>query len=150
MVKLTGKFRRPIDVALAAILSKSFPMLRQIKVSSLFSPPPQDEAMKGTMLGKAMAWVQGPMDKYGFSFYLSCKLTSFASIAGTAAAIKYGVDISSALTYFGVPDIIQDASAAFAVATMTNIILIPAHFALVSAVVPTVGEYVKSTRGSNN
>jgi hypothetical protein len=36
MVKLTGKFRRPVDIALAALLSKVFPMLGQVKVSALF------------------------------------------------------------------------------------------------------------------
>jgi hypothetical protein len=143
LVKLTGKFRRPVDIGLAAILSKAFPVLGQVKVSTLFAAPPQDEAMKKTGMGKVMAWVSAPMDKYGFSFYIACKLTGFVSIAGIAMAIRHGLDISSALTYFGVPDIIQDASAAFGVATLTNIILIPAHFALVATLAPIISARVK-------
>lgn len=146
MVKLTGKFRRPVDIALAAVLSKAFPVLGQVKVSALFTPPPQDESIKNTSMGKFMSWMSGPMDKYGFSFYISCKLTSFASIAGIAAAVRYGVDISAALTYFGVPDIIQDASAAFGVATMTNILLIPLHFALVAKISPIINAHLEEAK----
>ena len=145
-----GKFRRPVDIALAAALSKAFPIFRSVKISTLISPPVQDKPDLNSALGKVMSWVSAPIDKYGFSFYLSCKITSFVTIAGTATALKYGFDISDLMTYFEVPDVIQDASAAFGVATLTNIVLIPAHFAAVAALSPEVDRYVKEYASKND
>lgn len=149
-VRLTGKFRRPLDIALAALLSKSFPLLSQVKMSALIAPSlPPDDPSHNTAMGKAMAWLSAPMDKYGFSFYLSCKMTGFVSIAGVAAAIRYGLDISSALTWAGVPETIQDASGAFGLATLVNISLIPVHFALTAALAPKFSDYICEMRGIN-
>ena len=44
-----------------------------------------------------MQWAQKPIDKYGMSFYLSAKVSSLATVGGSALAISYGLDVTAML-----------------------------------------------------
>ena len=72
ITKFSGKFRQPANIALAAAISQTFPVLRHIKASALFGAmqsdaPPSTEPP--TMIEKAAKWVSAPLDKYGNSLY---------------------------------------------------------------------------------
>jgi hypothetical protein len=39
-------------------------------------------------------WIRGPLDKYGFSYFLATRINIMLVICGTAAAAKNGFDVS--------------------------------------------------------
>lgn len=52
-------------------------------------------------LERFQKWIVGPIDTYGFSLFIAGKVNILGTIVGTAAALKYGVDISSWLAALG-------------------------------------------------
>lgn len=101
--KFTGKLRQPFNVGLAAILSNQFPSFGTIKASALLGivkPIPvtaEEQSKKPALqvkLEKALEWLSGPMDKYGFSYFVAGKINLAIVIIGTSYAVKAGLDVS--------------------------------------------------------
>ena len=101
--KFTGKIRQPFNIAVAAIISNQFPSLGTIKASALLGivkPPPvtpEEQSKKPELavkLEKALEWLSGPFDKYGFSYFVASKINLTIVIIGTSYAVKTGLDVS--------------------------------------------------------
>jgi hypothetical protein len=138
--KFTGKFRQPLNLTVAAILANQFPVLRKIKGSALLGvvqvPPPKTEIER--KVSAALEWFRGPVDNYGFSLFLASKFNIALTIIGTGVAIKYGVDVSEILSCFGVNETLQNGAGAMAMATLTNMVLLPGHLWVLTMIAPTV------------
>jgi hypothetical protein len=158
ITKFTGKFRQPMNVALAAGISEAVPMFRHIKASALFGALPPDNSVKlepPSNLEKFANWISGPLDKYGrkfsltcfitvsyiysgFSYYVASKVSLFSSVAGIATLIRYGVDVSSVLTSLGINDTMQDAAGAMGASTLINVLLLPMHLIITTYSLPVI------------
>ena len=160
--KVTMKFRQPLNLPLAALFAKTFPLLGQVKASALlYIPlPPDDgatseksslkkEENKG-ILEKLSAWTMAPLDKYGFSFYVASKLTVFLTIGCTALLIREGVDVSDWLESWGVSSAMQDVGGAAGLASMVNVGLIPGQLFAVGRLTPAVNLMLKGRMGTKS
>jgi hypothetical protein len=138
--KVSGKFRQPLNISLAAILANQFPVLGKVKASALLgvvqNPQPRTEAEK--KLIAVMDWVRGPVDKYGFAMFLASKMNIALTILGTGVAIRYGIDIATVLSSWGVSDTLQNGAGAMAMATLTNVVLLPGHLYALTHVAPAI------------
>lgn len=148
--KFSGKFRQPANVILAGILSKQFPILSDIKVSSLLGAvtiTPVNESQPPDKMSQFFKQVtdkiSGPMDQYGFAYLVAGKINVLLTIVGTATAISAGMDIKSLLLSLGVSDSIQNGAGAMGAATLCNLVILPFHFQSLIRVVPLVDSYNK-------
>lgn len=156
--KVTSKFRQPLNLTIAAFFAKMFPMLGQVKASSLlYIPlPPEHETVlenkkekggiESNIIEKLSSWTVAPLDKYGFSFYMASKLTVFLTIGGTAMLIRHGVDVSVWLASWGVSNTVQDIGGAAGLASMVNVGLIPPHLMALGKLSPKVNEIIQMTK----
>jgi hypothetical protein len=140
-MRVTGKLRQPLNVAIAAALLKVFPALSSVKASALMGvikpDPPQrtvgelirtrPPSAVQQKVQHAIDWLNGPLDKYGFAYYLASKCSIAIVICGTAWAVKHGVDIQAQLSDWGVSQGVQVGAGSMAGATMINLINLPAH-----------------------
>jgi hypothetical protein len=149
VAKATGKFRQPANVALAAALSYRYPILSEVKVSSLLTGgvvmPPDSKTSDGLQqkLQQFVKMTSDPIDKYGFSYFLSGRINVFATIASTGLAFRYGFNVTEILTSLGVSESLQAGGGAMGAATLTNIILLPVHLAMLIYVTPLTGAYAQ-------
>lgn len=100
IAKFTGKLRQPANFALAAVISHQFPILGTIKASALIGlikkKPDPNEAEKPMIIKKVeqfLDWIQGPLDKYGFSYFIASKVNIGLLIIGASYAVKTGLDV---------------------------------------------------------
>jgi len=140
-MRVTGKLRQPLNVAIAAALLNAFPSLSSIKASALMGvlKPEKPERSVGEILRERPPsafetkvqqftdWLNGPLDKYGFAYYLASKCSIAITICGTAWAVKNGVDIQALLTDWGVSQTVQVGAGSMAGATLINLFNLPAH-----------------------
>jgi hypothetical protein len=154
--KVTSKFRQPVNLSIAALFLKLFPMLSHVKASALLYIPitpkeegtdKKDRSSDDNIITKIATWTMAPLDKYGFSFYIASKLTVFLTIGGTALLIRQGVDISVLLESLGISSTLQDVGGAAGVASMVNVGLIPGQMLLLGGITPVVNDVVAETRG---
>ena len=139
--KVTSKFRQPINLSLAALLQKCFPILSHIKASSLlYVPVPQGESTvhNNNFISKLSVWAMAPLDKYGFSFYAASKFTVFLTIGSISMMIKHGIDMSAFLEGLGVSSTVQDVGGAAGLASLINVGLIPSQLYLLGRLTPHV------------
>ena len=151
MAKCTGKFRQPFNFACAAAYHKMFPVLSTIHASAflgIIKPKGGHETEMSKKINDFFAKISGPVDKYGFSFYLAAKTSFFMTMFGTAAAMHYGYDISPTLEYLGISQTLQDGGSAFALATIANFVLLPVHIVGVMNVVPRLTKYKRHAYNS--
>jgi hypothetical protein len=101
MAKFTGKLRQPFNLALAAAISHEYPIFATIKASALMGvikmKEPATNIVKPPLLVKLekfMDWISGPLDKYGFSYFVASKLNLGLLICGVSYAVKNGMDVS--------------------------------------------------------
>lgn len=151
IAKCTGKFRQPFNFACAAAYHKVFPVLSTIHASAflgIIKPKGGSETEMTKKINDFFAKISGPVDKYGFSFYLAAKTSFFLTMFGTAAAMHYGYDISPTLEYLGISQTLQDGGSAFALATIANFVLLPVHIVGVMNVVPKLTKYKRHAYNS--
>ena len=101
MAKFTGKLRQPFNLAMAAAISNEYPIFATIKSSALMGvikakQPTSNESKPQLLvkLEKFMDWISGPIDKYGFSYFIASKLNLGLLICGVSYAVKNGMDVS--------------------------------------------------------
>lgn len=154
--KVTSKFRQPVNLSVAALFAKMFPMLSHVKASALlFVPMPSTESNAGggkaeTVITKITTWMMVPFDKYGFSFYVASKLSVFVTIGGMAVLIRQGVDVSEWLASMGVSSTLQDVGGAAGLASMVNVGLIPVQMAVLGRLTPVVNKLVDARRSGGS
>lgn len=101
LAKFTGKLRQPLNLALAAAISHEYPILATIKASALMGMIKPKETATNlekpalvVRLEKFMEFISGPLDKYGFSYFVASKLNLGLLICGASYAVKNGMDVS--------------------------------------------------------
>lgn len=101
LAKFTGKLRQPLNLALAAAISHEYPIFATIKASALMGVIKPIEAPSNVVkppmvvrLEKFMEFISGPLDKYGFSYFVASKLNLGLLICGVSYAVKNGMDVS--------------------------------------------------------
>lgn len=201
IVKVTGKFRQPLNVLIAPFISAEFPLLRRVNSAALLGimkttrsdssqsvveskettkpdyapiskneyaplnaricPPATSDDSRSTTtttpivgdsdggseaINKLESWVVGPLNKYGFSYFLAAKLTTVGLLTGMAYAVRAGIDVNAILTDWGVSETVQEGGGSMAAATLLNTCLLPFHLAAVSVVAPIAGERLKKLK----
>jgi hypothetical protein len=153
--RVTSKIRQPVNIAMAAACAAAFPKLSLLKVSVLLTglvpgekglesglkEYAKSETAKKMLNGmwSGLKFIQGPIDKYGASWYISSKITTMATILGGAYAIKSGLDVTSVLSEWGFATDMQDGFGAMAGAFFINTPLVPLHLVLAVGATKQVG-----------
>ena len=161
VAKFTGKFRQPLNLALAAVISHQFPILGQIKASALLGVIHPNTGSTNTTSGvnpstaevppspierrilMLLDWIRGPVDKYGFSLFVAGKVNIVLTILLSAAALKKGIDLSSLLTTWNISMTLQNGAGAMAAATLTNAFLLPIHLTSLIYLSPKVDAQIQ-------
>merc|ERR1719247_1727950 len=155
VMQATVKLRQPVNIVLAAALSNLAPALSMLKVSPLLAIFAADKKTWKTMssarenieqsphfsksaqecvqrffgrLSRFVKWVEGPIDKYGFSYFLVSKATGLTTLTGATLAAMYGLDVSAALSKWGLTSELQNDAGLFACSAALNTLLSPLHF----------------------
>jgi len=149
VMRLTRRFRMPIDLAVAAALSQLFPKLALLKVSPLLKIFIVDEESKKEMaktseklspstlsaiekfsrgFKRFAAWVEGPVDKYGLSYFLTAKVSNVSTLVLATIAVSHGIDLPGILSSWGLSTAVQAESGIVAGAAAWNVLLTPLHF----------------------
>jgi hypothetical protein len=171
IAKFSGKVRQPLNMAVAALLSKLFPALQTLNSSALLGAPQvpnkslnnvvpgellkdagklPDKHDTSTRLQSAIDFIRGPIDKFGFSYFLASKLNVVVTICGSAAAIHYGVDLNPVLSTLGMPATIQSGVGAMAAATLTNVGLLPFQMFALTALTPTLSRVIQKSMSDSS
>lgn len=144
LAKFTGKIRQPVNIALAALLSKAFPILTTIKSAPLlglvYTPETkqsdlnaikeQNEATANILQRLSSTidyYVVGPVDTYGFSLFIASKINVVATVVVGTWCIQSGMDAGSLLSSLGISQTMQAGGGAMGAATLTNAALLPLH-----------------------
>jgi hypothetical protein len=149
VMRVSGKLRQPLNVAVAAALLKAFPVLSTVKASALMgvmapsAPAPEQANTSGinAKVQQLMKFINGPLDKYGFAYYLASKFSIALVIWGSAVAVKHGVDVHAQLTNWGIGESLQQGAGSMAGATMINLINLPMHLYVLPSVLRLIGVY---------
>ncbi|CAE8617953.1 unnamed protein product [Polarella glacialis] len=155
LMRATVKFRQPVNLGLAAVVSKLLPGLSMMKVSPLLAFVTPDAESRNALtslrrwafrlpfLGAGgrrllrrflrrssdfVSWAQGPIDRYGLSYFLAAKVTSLTTLCGGTIAAMQGLDVSASLTWLGLSSELQKDAGLFACAAALNVPLAPLHF----------------------
>ncbi|KDO23188.1 hypothetical protein SPRG_09996 [Saprolegnia parasitica CBS 223.65] len=78
------RLRMPFDLAMAAMLSKIFPPLSRVRVSSMFPTVPGDQS---SLLHKGMSTMTDIMDKYGACYMIGSRLAARFGHGHVAASV---------------------------------------------------------------
>lgn len=144
--KFSKKFRQPVNAAMAAVLVKVLPMLGEVKVTPLVTGFVMGDKDKQTIakqveekapsampiiqkVAKASKWLEGPIDKYGLSYYLSSRISGVSTLCISSYLIHQGVDVSMYLSSWGgIVEGVGEAVGTAAAASILNVCFIPLHF----------------------
>ena len=126
LAKFSGKFRQPFNIALAALISRTFPVFSEVKASAILGFLPRSDTsiplIEPTSFEKKLLkfeqkllafldWLKGPADQYGFSLFIASKINIVLTIFGVTAVLKFSVmDVSSILTYWGIDPKLQNGA----------------------------------------
>lgn len=96
--RFTGNFRQPFNLGLAALISAECPVFSTIKSSALMGiitrTPLKDE--KPPQMVKFEIFIKrisGPMDKYGFSYFVASRINLALLICGVSYGVQTGLDV---------------------------------------------------------
>lgn len=155
VMRMTSRLRMPLNLALAAPMSRFFPALSELKVSPLLSVFAADEESAAKMkaarekletspqltefaqrcvkksfsgFSRFTAWVEGPIDKYGLSYFLSSKVTNVSTLTGATYLSMQGMDLPNLLTSWGLSGDLQADSGLLACTAALNVMFTPFHF----------------------
>eukprot|EP00929_Paragymnodinium_shiwhaense_P108940 TRINITY_DN75290_c0_g1_i1.p1 TRINITY_DN75290_c0_g1~~TRINITY_DN75290_c0_g1_i1.p1 ORF type:complete len:451 (+),score=89.95 TRINITY_DN75290_c0_g1_i1:111-1463(+) len=153
--RCTGRVRLPLHLALAAPLSAAVPALSKMKVSPLLAAvvadPESRKQLRNFRLGiqrhdswpssrkrsfqrgyrkicRLAKWVEGPIDKFGLSYFITSQFTGFMTISAATYGAMHGLDVPGMLTSWGFSGDLQQDAGLFAVAAVLNSACTPLHF----------------------
>lgn len=103
--RLLRRVRLPLDVAVAGVLAKAFPSLRQVRISALLGggggggvAVGSQVAGGGNWFTRAAAASRAVVDGYGLAYLAATRcVVSLASVSSLYVAIRTGVDVPAAL-----------------------------------------------------
>lgn len=112
VARLTKKFRTPVDISLAAMLSNSIPSANLLRLGPLlgvvkFAPVKHEEPSESkpaavrmveeaeARIHQAINWAEGPINKYGGAYMMVHWMTGLTVVSTTCLAVHHGLDIMS-------------------------------------------------------
>lgn len=151
VMMVTRRLRVPLNLALAAPLSAAFPALSKFKISPLltaFAVSKEDqEALRSQFdqsnisdaakdrvragvrrLVQFGRFVEGPVDKYGLSYFVVSKATGASTLCGATHLSSVGLDVPGALAAWGFSGDLQEDGGILAAACLLNVPCAPLHF----------------------
>ncbi|RHY30806.1 hypothetical protein DYB32_004014 [Aphanomyces invadans] len=145
------RLRMPLDVAAAACISKMFPELTKVKVSSLIPSrlPASGAAAAPSILQKGLSGVTTVMDKYGACYMIGARFMGLTVVTSIYMALLQGVDILPILNQYGMGDV-GSAIGTWAAAVTLSSVFYPATLGMVGYVVPVVAKVTKLTAPSDS
>lgn len=88
------------------------------------------QRLRSTLDGAARfaRWAEGPIDKYGLSYFIVSKVSNVSTLAAGAAAAAHGLDVASLLSTLGLSGELQGDSGLLACTVAVNVGFTPLHF----------------------
>ncbi|KAG7394326.1 hypothetical protein PHYBOEH_005371 [Phytophthora boehmeriae] len=139
------RFRLPLDLAVAAAVSKAFPAFSKVRLSDLTGALPNqanDSASKVSTLSvvsKAMAKAKEVVDNYGAAYMMGSRLAGVGVVCTLYGLIKQGVDVMPILATLGV-DEVGTALGSYAAAVVFSSAFYPVTLGVSAYVVPPVAK----------
>lgn len=157
VTKVTAKIRQPANLALAAVLTRVFPVLTEVQGKALLGVlSPTDVGLirpdSGTSTlvrihAKIEYFINGPVNEYGFPLFVASRVTMLSSLLIISLCSRYGFDLSPLLSNIGVNDAVQTTGGAMGAASIINTFLLPVHlYLLPDYLVPHFSKYTKRSR----
>jgi len=148
------RLRLPVDVAIAAALTRSWPLLAEVKLGALVAPPMEqgdgkDDGAFEQNFKKAQNFLVGPINKYGAALLLSHSMMGVATVLSLHTVLSGGTDISAWTAWLGVSNSLGDSltSTASAVggAACVNSLALPLTVLMLPSLVPAVADIMVTT-----
>lgn len=79
-------------------------------------------------VSRGAKWLEGPIDKYGLSYYLASRASGLATIGISSYLVHRGVDVGTHLSDWGVGPALGEAAGTAAAAAVCNVGCVPLHF----------------------
>lgn len=124
----TRRFQTPINMAITPVIAKAFPRVSQFHCSFLTSFVAPSGGFGSPRITNFMNWLNGPIDSYGFAYFLAGRVTTAAVVLGVAGLLNQGVDLQSWLSSWGVASTFQSEVTLMTGAFLVNSFLVPLHF----------------------
>ncbi|CAK4075051.1 unnamed protein product [Aphanomyces euteiches] len=131
------RLRMPLDIAAAAFLSKYFPELTQVKVSSLMPALPPTDNANPSLIQRGLSGMSSIMDKYGACYMIGSRLMGLTVVSSIYVALLQGVDILPLLNQYGLGDV-GSAMGTWAAAVTLSSVFYPVTLGLTGYIVPRV------------
>ncbi len=149
------RVRLPVEVAVAAALSKICPSLCSVKISNLVNVIPasmrknvQNRAEAGGPVGRGMRFIQGTVDKYGVSYFIGARLVGVFLVFALYQAIRMGVNVQPLLDSVGVGQV-GTVLADWAAAVVLSSTLYPFSISLTAFLAPALASARNSVVGGS-
>ncbi|OQR94374.1 transmembrane protein [Achlya hypogyna] len=137
------RLRMPFDLAMAALLSKMFPPLSRVRVSSMFPTVPQDQGL----LHKGMSTMTDIMDKYGACYMIGSRLAGLTVVNSLYFALIQGVDILPYLEQFGFGEL-GSAMGTWAASVVMASVFYPVTLSATGYVVPGIARALAAAKAN--
>lgn len=98
--RFTGNFRQPFNAGLAGLISYEYPIFSTIKASALMgiikeAPSKVEKPPQMVKFENFIKWISGPIDKYGFSYFVASRINLALVVIGISYAVQTGLDVSN-------------------------------------------------------
>lgn len=100
--RFTGNFRQPFNLGLAALISAEYPIFSTIKASALMgiitqAPSKVEKPPQVVKFEKFIKRISGPIDKYGFSYFVASRINLAILICGVSYGVQTGLDVRNSV-----------------------------------------------------
>ena len=148
------RVRFPLEVAVAAALSKVLPSLCAIKISNLAAVIPasmrkgvQIRAKSEGHIGRGMRFMQDTIDRYGASYFIGARMVGVSLVLALYQAIRMGIDVQPFLDSVGVGQV-GNVLADWAAAVVLSSSMYPLSISLTAFVAPVLATARKNIVGA--
>jgi hypothetical protein len=94
------RLKTPVDLVLAAALSRAFPAFSAVKLTPMLDLAYR-RLLPGSVPGPALVRVRAILDQYGASYFVAARWSGVISTCVIYACLSQGVDIDSMLEWLG-------------------------------------------------
>lgn len=142
------RFRLPLDLAVAAGVTKVFPAFSKVRLSDLTGALPNRAGTTGQMptsgiMAKTMAKAKEVVDNYGAAYMMGSRLAGVSVVCALYGLIKQGVDVMPLLATLGV-DEVGTALGSYAAAVVFSSAFYPVTLGISGYIVPPVAKLRKT------
>ena len=131
------KVRLPVELAVAAGLTRVCPILATVKLSSITNAflVKRD---KPSFLEKSAKSMNAVVDKYGIAYLLASRLTGVSIVLALYHALRMGVDLSPLLSTLGMSESTGSTLGSWAAAVVLSSTMYPLTLSLTGVIVPWI------------